>query len=172
MTSRPSAHRSVHGVVVLVPLAALGAVALAGAAGMESGLRPLVAAGALAAAATATLAKLAGDQLAAAIEVSPASESVIAQHGKIRLFTVIAVWPFATLAIGAVVLDRAGRRRRARIVGVLFGGGRARGDRRHGARGHSGSGSGVGVRDGVARWRERAVGPPDARRSICPAGAR
>ena len=109
----------VHGVVVLVPLAALGAAALAVRPAWSRAYGPLVAAGALVAAATATLAKLAGDQLAAAIEVSPAFESVIAQHGRFGLFTVIAVWPFAMLAIGAVVLDRRGGGSAPRIVGVL-----------------------------------------------------
>lgn len=68
---------------------------------------------------SATLAKLAGDQLAAAIRITAEFAPVIAQHGTFGLYTAIAAWPFAVLAIGAVVLDRRASGTVPRIVGVL-----------------------------------------------------
>lgn len=108
----------VHAVVVLIPLAALGAVALAARPGWSRPYGLLVAAGALAGAVAATLAKFAGDQLEAAIEITPAFEPVIAEHGRLGLYAMIAAWPFAVLAIGAAAL---GRRPRGapRTVGAL-----------------------------------------------------
>ncbi|GAA3096715.1 hypothetical protein GCM10010464_70320 [Pseudonocardia yunnanensis] len=109
----------VHAVVVLIPLAALGAVCLAV---RPAWIRPyglLVAAGALAGAAAATLAKLAGDQLEAAIDVTAEFAPVIAQHGQFGLFTMVAAWPFAVLAIVAAVLSRRPSGSGIRLVGAL-----------------------------------------------------
>jgi hypothetical protein len=96
----------VHAVVVLIPLATLGALAVAVRPSWGRPYGPLVAAGALAGAVAATLARLAGDQLEAALDVTPSFEPVIAQHGRLGLYTVIASWPFAVLATAAAVLAR------------------------------------------------------------------
>ncbi|HVL82962.1 MAG TPA: DUF2231 domain-containing protein [Pseudonocardia sp.] len=98
----------VHAVVVLIPLAAAGAAALAVRPAWNRPYGPLVAAAALAGAVSATLAKFAGDQLEAALDVTAAFAPVIAEHGRLGLFTVVAAWPFAVLAIGAALLDRRG----------------------------------------------------------------
>jgi hypothetical protein len=109
----------VHAVVVLIPLAALGAVGLAVRPAWSRPYGLLVAAVALAGAVTATLAKIAGDQLAAALDVTAEFAPVIAQHGRFGLFTVVAAWPFAVLAIGAAVLGRRASGSAPRIVGAL-----------------------------------------------------
>ena len=101
----------VHAVVVLLPLAALGAVAVA-----ARPYGPLVAALALAGAGTAVLARIAGEQLEAAVEISPGFEAVIDQHERFGTFTAIAAWPFALLAVAACVLAR---RDRGRALWVL-----------------------------------------------------
>lgn len=107
----------VHAVVVLIPLATLGAVALAVRPSWNRAYGPLVAAIALGGAVTATMAKFAGDQLEAALNVTAEFAPVIAQHGQFGLSTAIAAWPFAVLAIAAVVLDRRGSGP-TRLVGV------------------------------------------------------
>lgn len=109
----------VHAVVVLIPLSALGAVALAVRPAWNRPYGLLVAAGALSGAVAATLAKVAGEQLQAAIGVTAEFAPVIAQHASFGLFTVLAAWPFAVLAIGAVVLDRRTSGSVVRIVGAL-----------------------------------------------------
>jgi energy-converting hydrogenase Eha subunit A len=109
----------VHAVVVLIPLAALGAVALAVRPAWGRPYGPLVAAGALGGAVTATLAKFAGDQLEAALDVTPAFAPVIARHSEFGLYTLVASWPFAVLAVGAAVLGRREGGRAARVVGAL-----------------------------------------------------
>jgi hypothetical protein len=109
----------VHAVVVLIPLAALGAVALAVQPSWSRPYGLLVAAGALAGAVTATLAKIAGDQLEAALDVTAEFAPVIAQHGRLGLFTVVAAWPFAVLATGAAVLARRADGSVPRVVGAL-----------------------------------------------------
>lgn len=106
----------VHAVVVLVPLAALGAVAVAARPAWERAYGPLVAALALAGAVAATLARFAGEELADLIEITPGFEPVIDRHERFGLFTVWASWPFALLAIAASVL--AWRGRASRMVGV------------------------------------------------------
>lgn len=105
--------------VVLIPLAALGAVALAVRPAWNRPYGLLVAAVALAGAVSATLAKFAGDQLEAAIDVTAAFAPVIAQHGRFGLYTAVATWPFAVLAIGAFVLDRRASGPVPRVAGVL-----------------------------------------------------
>lgn len=96
----------VHAVVVLIPLSALGAVALALRPAWSRPYGPLVAAGALAGAVVATLAKLAGDQLETVVDVTEEFVPVIAQHERFGLFTVVAAWPFAVCTVAAAVLDR------------------------------------------------------------------
>ena len=99
----------VHAVVVLIPLATLGAVAVAVRPGWNRAYGPLVAAGALVGAVTATLAMFAGNELAAAITVSPEYVELIAEHGQSGLWTVIAAWVFGPLAIVAAALGRRDR---------------------------------------------------------------
>jgi hypothetical protein len=109
----------VHAVVVLIPLAVLGAVVLAVRPAWVRPYGLLVAAVALAGAVTATLAKLAGDQLEAAIDVTAEFAPVIAQHGQFGLFTVVAAWPFAVLATAAAALGRRRSGAATRVVGAL-----------------------------------------------------
>jgi hypothetical protein len=94
----------VHAVVVLIPLAALGAVALAVRPAWARPYGLLVAAGALGGAVSAVLARLAGEQLEDAIEITPGFEPVIDQHERFGTFVVISAWPFALLAVATVVL--------------------------------------------------------------------
>jgi energy-converting hydrogenase Eha subunit A len=96
----------VHAVVVLVPLTALGAVAVALRPSWSRAYAPLVAVGALAGAVAAQLALLAGEQLEQAINVTPSFAPVIEQHGRFGLYTVVATWPFAVLATAAATLAR------------------------------------------------------------------
>lgn len=96
----------VHAVVVLLPLAAFGAGLVAARPSWSRPYGPLVATGALAGAVVATLAKLAGDRLAAAIEITPGFQPVIDEHGRLGLYVVLAAWPFALLALLAAVLGR------------------------------------------------------------------
>ncbi len=98
-----------HAVVVLVPLAALGAIALAIRAPWRRSFGPLVALLALAGALSATGAKLAGDQLAAYLEAAGQDPAPLAAHGQFGLYTLLAVWPFAVLAVVAAVLARRDR---------------------------------------------------------------
>jgi hypothetical protein len=109
----------VHAVVVLLPLAASGAVLLAVRPSWSRAYGPLVAAGALAGAGAATLAKLAGDRLAAAIEITPGFRPVIDAHGQLGLYVVLAAWPFALLAVLAAALGRRPSGSAARVAGLL-----------------------------------------------------
>jgi hypothetical protein len=109
----------VHAVVVLLPLTALGAGLVAVRPSWSRPYGPLVAAGALAGAVAATLAKLAGDRLAAAIEITPGFQPVIDAHGRLGLYVVLAAWPFAALALLATVLGRRPSGPAARVAGVL-----------------------------------------------------
>jgi hypothetical protein len=109
----------VHAVVVLLPLATLGAGLVAVRPSWSRPYGPLVAAGALAGAMAATLAKLAGDRLAAAIEITPGFQPVIDEHGRLGLYVVLAAWPFAVLALLGAVLGRRTHGRAARVAEVL-----------------------------------------------------
>jgi hypothetical protein len=109
----------VHVVVVLVPLAALGAVALAARPSWSRPYGPLAAAVALGGAVAATLARFAGEQLAAAIEITPQFQPVINQHARYGTYVVLTAWPFALLALAAAVLGRRSGGPATRIVGVL-----------------------------------------------------
>ena len=108
----------VHAVVVLLPLAALGALVLSVRPSWSRPYGPLVAAAALGGAVAATLAKFAGDQLAAAIEITPGFQPVIDEHGRLGLYAVVAAWPFALLTVLAAVLGRRPRPA-GRIAGML-----------------------------------------------------
>ncbi|GAA3244206.1 hypothetical protein GCM10017691_49980 [Pseudonocardia petroleophila] len=112
----------VHAVVVLLPLAALGAVAVAVRPAWARPYGPLVAAGALAGAVTALLARVAGEQLEDAIEITPGFEPVIEQHERFGTFTVFAAWPFAVLAVAAFLLARRDRGRIAWALAAVAGG--------------------------------------------------
>lgn len=109
----------VHAVVVLVPLATLGAVAVALRPGWSRAYAPLVGVGALAAAVSAQLALLAGEQLEHAIVITPSFEPVIEQHEQFGLYTVLATWPFAVLATAAAVIARRMIGPAPRIVAAL-----------------------------------------------------
>lgn len=109
----------VHAVVVLLPLATAGSVAVAVRPSWARPYGPLVALAALGGAVSAVLARLAGQQLEAAIEITPDFRPVIDQHERLGTFTVFAAWPFALLAVAAVGLAWRGRERAARVVGVL-----------------------------------------------------
>lgn len=98
----------VHAVVVLIPLSALGAVAVAIRAGWNRPYAPLVAAGAVVSAITATMAELAGDALLATINVSPAYVALLDEHGRFGVYTVYASWVFAVVAVATAVLGRRG----------------------------------------------------------------
>ncbi|HXV94075.1 MAG TPA: DUF2231 domain-containing protein [Pseudonocardia sp.] len=109
----------VHAVVVLTPLAALGALVLAARPAWSRPYGFLVAAGALGGAVSATLAMLTGEQLEAAIDVTPEFAPVIEQHAQFGTLTVWTTWPFAVLAIAAVVADRRAGGAAPRIVAAL-----------------------------------------------------
>jgi uncharacterized membrane protein len=96
----------VHAVVVLIPLSALGAVAVAIRTGWNRPYAPLVAFGAVVSAISATLAVLAGNALLATIKVSPAYVALLDEHGRFGLYTVFAAWAFAVLAVATAVLGR------------------------------------------------------------------
>lgn len=98
----------VHAVVVLIPLATLGAVGVAVRPGWARPYGLLVAALALGGAVSAVAARFAGEQLANAIEITPGFEPVIDQHERFGTYVVIAAWPFTVLAIVAFVLARRG----------------------------------------------------------------
>ena len=94
----------VHAVVVLLPLAALGAVAVAVRPGWSRPYGPLVALAALGGAASAALATVTGRQLEAAIGVTPQFAPVIDAHEQLGDLTLWVSWPFAALAVATVVL--------------------------------------------------------------------
>ena len=98
----------VHAVVVLLPLAALGAVAVAVRPRWNRPYGPLVALAALGGAASATVAKLAGDRLEAALFLSEDVRALVADHGRYGLYTLVASWPFAALAVATALLGRRG----------------------------------------------------------------
>jgi hypothetical protein len=98
----------VHAVVVLIPLSALGAVAVAIRAGWNRPYAPLVAAGAVVSAITATMAELAGEALLATINVSPAYVALLDEHSRFGVYTVYASWVFAVVAVATAVLGRRG----------------------------------------------------------------
>jgi hypothetical protein len=109
----------VHAVVVLVPLAALGAVTISVRPSWNRPYGPLVAAAALAAAGAATLGYFAGQQLRDAIEITPGFVPVIDEHAERGLWALLAVWPFAVLATATAVLTFRSRHRAGRVTGLL-----------------------------------------------------
>jgi len=111
----------VHAVVVLLPLAALGAVAVAARPSWARPYGPLVVAAALGGAVIAVLARIAGEQLEDAIEISPGFRPVIDEHERLGTFTAIAAWPFALLAVAAYVLARRGRGRAPWVLTAVAG---------------------------------------------------
>jgi uncharacterized membrane protein len=113
----------VHAVVVLIPLSALGAVAVAFHPVWNRPYAPLVASGAVASAVAGTLAKIAGDELLIAIRPTPEYGALLAEHGQFGLYTIFASWVFAVLAVATAVLGRrgAGPVRAASAVSALIG---------------------------------------------------
>lgn len=105
--------------VVLIPLAALGSLALAVRPSWSRPYGLLVAAVAVAGAIAATLAMIAGNQLEMALDITPGFVPVIARHGELGQFTAIAAWPFAVLSVLSTVLGRRSSSAGARTVGVL-----------------------------------------------------
>ncbi len=94
----------VHAVVVLLPLAALGAVAVAVRPAWSRPYGPLVAAAALGGAVSATLARATGLQLESAIGVTPEFAPVVDAHEQLGTWVLWVSWPFAALAVATVVL--------------------------------------------------------------------
>lgn len=94
----------VHAVVVLLPLAALGAVAVAVRPAWSRPYGPLVAAAALGGAVGATLARTTGLQLESAIGVTPEFAPVVDAHEQLGNSVLWVSWPFAALAVATVVL--------------------------------------------------------------------
>lgn len=109
----------VHAVVVLIPLAVLGALALAIRPRWGRPYGVIVAALAVAGAISATLAWLAGNQLEMALQITPEFAPVIARHGELGQFTMIASWPFAILAVITWSVTRRSHGGGARTVAVL-----------------------------------------------------
>jgi hypothetical protein len=109
----------VHAVVVLIPLSALGAVAVAARPGWNRPYAPLVAAGAFVAAVTATVAMSAGAQLLVAVEPTPAYAALLGEHGRFGVYTVASAWIFAASAIATTLLGRRGGGTGLRVAGTL-----------------------------------------------------
>jgi hypothetical protein len=109
----------IHAVVVLIPLAALGAIAVAIRPRWNRAYAPLVAFSALAAAFTATVAMLAGNELLIAINPSPSYVALLDEHGRFGLYTVYASWFFAVFAVATAVLGRRGPGSALRLAGAL-----------------------------------------------------
>jgi uncharacterized membrane protein len=96
----------VHATVVLVPLAVLGAVAVAVRAPWRRSAGPVVALLALAGAVSATGAYVAGNQLAAFLQAQGQDAAPISAHGQLGYYALLAVWPLAVLAVVTAVLAR------------------------------------------------------------------
>ena len=96
----------VHAVVVLIPLAALGAIAVAIRPRWNRAYAPLVAFGAIGAALIATVAKAAGEQLEATLSIPPEMIVQISEHGRFGLYTVVSSWIFAALAPASAIFGR------------------------------------------------------------------
>ncbi|HSK54008.1 MAG TPA: DUF2231 domain-containing protein [Jiangellales bacterium] len=110
----------VHAVVVLIPLTALGAVAVALVPRWLAPYSPLVALGALGGAVTAFVAKQAGDNLAESLELGGPVAEQVELHGRYGLWTSVSSIPFAVLAVATYVLQRQrGPDGVTRVVAVL-----------------------------------------------------
>jgi hypothetical protein len=96
----------VHAVVVLVPLSALGAVAVALVPRWLSPYSLLVALGALGCAVTAFVAREAGDNLADNLQLGGPVLEQVELHGRYGLWTLLSSIPFAILAVATFVLQR------------------------------------------------------------------
>mgnify|MGYP007039429916 CR=1 FL=1 len=99
----------VHAVVVLIPLAALGTLAIAVWPAWRRPYGPLVAIAAVGASLFATAAKLAGDQLFATLSATNSVGPGIDQHQVWGQYTMFATYPFAVLVLIAAILARRGR---------------------------------------------------------------
>ncbi len=91
----------VHAVVVLVPLSTLGALAVVVRRQWARTYGPLVALGAVGAAVTAWVAKLAGDAFEVSVGATGDIAEQIADHGRWGLYTAISTTVFALLAVVA-----------------------------------------------------------------------
>lgn len=109
----------VHGVVVLLPLAAFGALALALRSRWSRTYGPTVAGLALVGAVLATLAQQSGNGLVEALTIPPELEDQIDDHGRFGLYTVVASWPFAVLALATALVGRRDNSATTRIVAAL-----------------------------------------------------
>lgn len=96
----------VHAVVMLLPLAVLGSIAVAVRPNWNRPYAILTAAAGVLGAVSATLAKMAGDWLSEELTLSPAIKAEIGDHGRFGLYVVVAAWPFAALAVATAVLGR------------------------------------------------------------------
>lgn len=110
----------VHVVVVLVPLSALGAVAVAARPSWARPYGPLVAVGAVLAALAAYVSQQAGNSLLVANGYSGAKAEALEVHGRWGLYTVVSVAGFALLMVVAAVLARRDHRPPVtRVVAVV-----------------------------------------------------
>jgi hypothetical protein len=96
----------VHAVVMLLPLAVLGSVAIAARPNWNRPYAFLTATAGVLGAAAATLAKLAGDWLSEVLRLSPSVEAQVGDHGRYGLYVVVAAWPFAALTVATAILGR------------------------------------------------------------------
>jgi hypothetical protein len=96
----------VHAVVMLLPLAVAGSVAIAVRPTWNRPYAFLTAAAGVLGAVAATLAKMAGDWLADELDLSAAVEAQVGDHGRFGLYVVVAAWPFAALTVVTAILGR------------------------------------------------------------------
>ncbi|HSK26840.1 MAG TPA: DUF2231 domain-containing protein [Jiangellales bacterium] len=96
----------VHAVVVLLPLSALGAVAVAAVARWLAPYSPLVALGALGGAVTAFVARETGERFEETLTLGGAAAEKVEIHGRFGLWTFVASLPFAVLAVATYLVHR------------------------------------------------------------------
>lgn len=107
----------VHAVVVLVPLATLGALLVAARPSWARPYGPLVAAAAVGAAVAAVVAQQAGEALEMTLRASGDPLEGIEEHGRWGLYVVNAGLAFAALAVVSTVLAfRRGAGSRAHVL--------------------------------------------------------
>lgn len=109
----------VHAVVVLLPLGALGAVAVAVRPRWARPYGPLVAAAAVLAALGAVVAVEAGNALEARLGYTGDALALLSEHGRWGLWTRNLSLAFAVLAVAASVLQRRAPAAPARVTAAL-----------------------------------------------------
>ncbi|WP_336921331.1 DUF2231 domain-containing protein [Aquipuribacter sp. SD81] len=109
----------VHAVVVLLPLGALGAVAVAVRPRWARPYGPLVAGVAVVAALAAVVGVEAGEALEARLGYTGDALELLSEHGRWGLWTRNLTLAFAALAVAASVLQRRTRTAPARVAAAL-----------------------------------------------------